>query len=66
MGNRNRDFLLSVVVNPAPFGSGRQYNPLVESASGAFCVIYSNGRLAVPMKSLPDSLSRSMTAKCNE
>ena len=47
-------------------GSGRQKRPVSGSASGAADVRIEREKLAVPTKSLPDSLSRSTTEKLIE
>ena len=61
-GNRNRD-LLEDGRAIASGGSGRRYNPVSGSASGAALVTVDKGRDVVPTKSLPESLSLSTTEK---
>ena len=65
-GRRKRAFLLSDIGIAVTSGSFNGYIPVLGSASGALAVIFSSGKLVVPTKSLPDSLSRSITEKPRE
>jgi len=62
IGNLNLDLFVDGIAI-ASGGSGSRYNPVSGSASGAASITVDRGRLVVPTKSFPDSLSLSTIEK---